>query len=112
MVLGTVIRSILSLWKGNRAIQSFLLSPAAGTSRDNSIVATAIDTARAFIFRDEFLTSPVSPLYVFAREEDIALQKARSTINERVHARLWVTPYTFEGGEYGSNKSAEILAFA
>jgi hypothetical protein len=60
-------------------------------------VATAIDTARALIFRDEFLTSPVSPLYVFGRKEDIALQKARSTINERVHARLWVTPYTFEG---------------
>jgi hypothetical protein len=59
-------------------------------------VATAIDTARAFIFRDEFLTSPVSPLYAFGRKEDIALQKARSTINERVHARLWVTPYTFE----------------
>jgi hypothetical protein len=43
------------------------------------------------------LTSPVSPLYVFGRKEDIALQKARSTINERVHARLWLTPYTFEG---------------
>jgi hypothetical protein len=60
-------------------------------------VSSAIDTARAFIFRDEFLTSPVSPLYVFGRKEDIALQKARSTINERVHARLWLTPYTFEG---------------
>jgi hypothetical protein len=55
-----------------------------------------IETARAFIFRDEFLTSPVSPLYVFGRREDLALQKARSTINERVHARLWLTPYTFE----------------
>ena len=60
-------------------------------------VASAIDTARAFIFRDQFLTSPVSPLYVFGRKEDIALQKARSTINERVHARLWLTPYTFAG---------------
>ncbi len=59
-------------------------------------VSSAIDTARAFIFRDEFLTSPVSPLYVFGRKEDIALQKARSTINERVHARFWLTPYTFE----------------
>ena len=59
-------------------------------------MASAIDTARAFLFRDEFLTSPVSPLYVFGRKEDVALQKARSTINERVHARLWVTPYTFE----------------
>jgi LssY-like putative type I secretion system component LssY len=59
-------------------------------------VASMIETARAFIFRDEFLTSPVSPLYVFGRREDLALQKARSTINERVHARLWLTPYTFE----------------
>jgi len=60
-------------------------------------VASAIDTARAFIFQNEFLTSPVSPLYLFGRKEDVALQKARSTINERVHARLWLTPFTFEG---------------
>jgi hypothetical protein len=60
-------------------------------------VVSAIETARAFIFRDEFLTSPVSPLYVFGRKEDVVVQKARSTINERVHARLWLTPYTFEG---------------
>lgn len=59
-------------------------------------VASMIETARAFIFRDEYLTSPVSPLYVFGRREDVALQKARSTINERIHARLWITPYTFK----------------
>jgi hypothetical protein len=33
---------------------------------------------------------------MFGRREDVALQKARSTINERIHARLWLTPYTFE----------------
>ena len=60
-------------------------------------VASATETARAFLFRDAFLTSPVSPLYVFGRQEDVVLQKARSTINERVHARFWLTPYTFEG---------------
>jgi hypothetical protein len=60
-------------------------------------VASIIETARAFIFQDEFLTSPASPLYVFGRREDVVLQKARSTINERVHARLWLMPYTFEG---------------
>ena len=59
-------------------------------------VASVIETARAFIFRDEYLTSPVSPLYMFGRREDVALQKARSTINERIHARLWLSPYTFE----------------
>jgi LssY C-terminus len=57
---------------------------------------SAIETARAFIFRDEFLTSPVSPLYVFNRKEDFVLQKARSTINERIHSRFWLTPFTFE----------------
>jgi hypothetical protein len=60
-------------------------------------VGSMIETARAFIFRDAFLTSPVSPLYVFDRKEDIALQKARSTIDERLHARLWLTPYSFNG---------------
>ncbi|MGB6550680.1 MAG: LssY C-terminal domain-containing protein [Xanthobacteraceae bacterium] len=60
-------------------------------------VASAIQTARAFLFRDAFLTSPVSPLYVYGRSEDFVLQKARSTIKERVHARFWLTPYTFEG---------------
>jgi hypothetical protein len=60
-------------------------------------VASAIDTARAFLFREAFLTSPVSPLYVFGRREDVVLQKPRSTINERVHARFWLTPSTFEG---------------
>jgi hypothetical protein len=59
-------------------------------------LASMIETARAFIFRDEYLTSPVSPLYVFGRREDVAIQKARSTINERIHARLWLMPYTFQ----------------
>ena len=59
-------------------------------------IASMLETARAFIFRDEYLTSPVSPLYVFGRREDVAVQKARSTINERIHARLWLTPYTFD----------------
>jgi hypothetical protein len=60
-------------------------------------VASAIGTARAFLFHDEFLTSPVSPLYVFDRKQDLVVQKARSTINGRVHARFWLTPYAFQG---------------
>ncbi len=59
-------------------------------------LSSMIETARVFIFRDEYLTSPVSPLYTFGRREDVALQKARSTINERIHTRLWLTPYMFE----------------
>jgi LssY C-terminus len=73
---------------------------AAVASRDWHLVQTLdidsmVETARAFLFHDEYLTSPVSPLYLFGREEDFALQKARSTINERVHLRVWLMPQTF-----------------
>jgi hypothetical protein len=73
---------------------------AAVASRDWHLVQTLdvqsmVETARAFLLRDEYLTSPVSPLYLFGRKEDFALQKARATINERVHLRLWLLPQTF-----------------
>lgn len=73
---------------------------AAVASRDWHLVQTldvqsVIETARAFLFRDEYLTSPVSSLYLFGRREDFALQKARSTINERLHLRVWLLPQTY-----------------
>lgn len=55
-------------------------------------VGSIIETARAFLFQDPYLTSPVSPLYLFGRKEDFALQKSRSTIDERIHLRLWLAP--------------------
>jgi hypothetical protein len=45
----------------------------------------------------EYRYSPVSPLYVFGRAQDAALQKARSNINQRNHLRLWMTPMRYEG---------------
>jgi LssY C-terminus len=39
----------------------------------------------------------VSPLYLFNRYQDIALQKARSSISQRNHLRLWQAPFTLEG---------------
>jgi hypothetical protein len=41
--------------------------------------------------------SPVSALYVFGRSQDAALQRARESINQRNHLRLWMTPMRFEG---------------
>jgi hypothetical protein len=40
----------------------------------------------------------VSALYVFGRPQDIALQKARATVDERNHLRLWLAPVTYQGG--------------
>jgi hypothetical protein len=59
--------------------------------------ASAIKTGISFIFGGRYRYSPVSPLYVFGRSQDIALQKARETIHERNHLRLYMTPMIFEG---------------
>ncbi len=49
-------------------------------------------TAKSFIFGGRYRYSPVSALYAYGRAQDVALQKARNTINERNHLRLWMTP--------------------
>jgi len=41
--------------------------------------------------------APVSPLYFQGRPQDMALQRARSTITQRNHLRLWLAPFRFEG---------------
>jgi hypothetical protein len=39
----------------------------------------------------------VSPLYLFGRPQDAALQKPRNDIDRRNHLRLWRAPFTFQG---------------
>jgi hypothetical protein len=59
--------------------------------------ASAWKTGLSFIFGGRYRYSPVSSLYVYGRRQDVALQKARETIHERNHLRLWLTPMRFEG---------------
>jgi hypothetical protein len=54
-------------------------------------------TFKAFSLGSSYRYSPVSSLFVAGRNQDFALQKARQTINERLHLRLWATPLRFEG---------------
>ena len=54
-------------------------------------------TTRAFLFGSAYFNAPVSPLYVFGRQQDVALQKARDTVSLRNHLRLWLAPFTFDG---------------
>jgi hypothetical protein len=54
-------------------------------------------TFKSFVAGSEYKYSPISALYVFQRPQDIGLQKARDTINERNHLRLWLSPMTFRG---------------
>jgi len=51
---------------------------------------------KAFLLHSSDDTAPVSPLYLFGRYQDLALQKARTTISRRNHLRLWLAPFTIE----------------
>ena len=53
--------------------------------------------AGAFVTGSEYMSSPVSGLFVFGRSQDVAFQKARDNINERNHLRMWMSPLRFEG---------------
>jgi hypothetical protein len=57
----------------------------------------ALKLVGSFLFHSRWRTSPISGLYVFDRPQDAALQKARGTIHERNHLRLWLAPFTVEG---------------
>ena len=41
--------------------------------------------------------SPISPLYLYGRPQELALQKARDNIHQRNHLRLWISPMQYHG---------------
>jgi len=57
---------------------------------------TAWKTLKGFFGR-EYKHAPMSSLYVFGRHQDIGLQKARDSIHERNHLRLWLAPFRWKG---------------
>lgn len=52
---------------------------------------------KVFFSGTRYRTSPMSSLYFYKRPQDIGLQKARSTIHERNHLRLWLLPMRYRG---------------
>ena len=60
-------------------------------------LATCWKTVKAFLLGSTYRYSPVSALYLFGRPQDIALQRTRHSINERIHLRLWLSPLSFTG---------------
>jgi hypothetical protein len=58
---------------------------------------SCLKTFRAFSLGRDYRYSPVSSLFVDGRPQDFALQRARQTINQRLHLRLWLTPVRFRG---------------
>jgi hypothetical protein len=58
---------------------------------------SALATFWSYFFGGEYKYAPVSPVYVFGRGQDLALQKARETARERNHLRIWLSPLRVEG---------------
>jgi hypothetical protein len=58
---------------------------------------TCWKTVKAFLLGSTYRYSPVSGLYLFGRPQDIALQRTRHSINERIHLRLWLSRLSFTG---------------
>lgn len=54
-------------------------------------------TIASSLFGKRYRYSPVSPLYLYGRPQDLALQKARQTVDERNHLRLWLSPMRYRG---------------
>ncbi len=57
---------------------------------------SSLKMTKAFLLGSQYDTAPVSPLYLFDRYQDVAFQKARSSVSRRNHLRLWLAPFTFE----------------
>ncbi len=54
-------------------------------------------TLKSFILGSRYRYSPVSPLYALGRFQDLAGQKARESIHQRNHVRMWLTPLEYQG---------------
>ena len=63
---------------------------------EETYIGSVWKTIQSFLFGQRYRYSPVSPLYFYGRKQDIALQKARGTIHQRNHLRLWLTPLKFQ----------------
>jgi hypothetical protein len=54
-------------------------------------------TISSSLFGSRYRYGPVSALYFFGRHQDLAVQKARGSVNLRDHMRLWRAPVNLDG---------------
>jgi len=54
-------------------------------------------TIKSFLFGSRYRYSPVSPLYLYGRQQDFAGQKPRHTVHQRNHLRAWLSPMRYRG---------------
>jgi hypothetical protein len=52
-------------------------------------------TIDSFLFGSRYRYSPVSPLYLYGRQQDFAGQKPRHSVHQRNHLRAWLSPIRY-----------------
>ena len=67
-----------------------------GRSRTASICVRSGAKSQPQLPARAYPVAPVSSLYVFGRKQDVALQRARRSIAQRNHMRLWQAPFRHE----------------
>jgi hypothetical protein len=55
-----------------------------------------LKTVKSYLFGSRYRYSPVSPLYLYKRQQDFAGQKPRHTVHQRNHLRAWLSPMRYE----------------
>jgi hypothetical protein len=82
---------------GERSAVFLALARRGWNGTASTTVESALHIAESSIFGSRYRYGPVSPLYVFGRRQDVSFQKARSSVNERTHMRLWEAPVKVNG---------------
>jgi len=60
-------------------------------------LGSVIKMMKSGLAGERYPYAPVSPLYLYGRPQDFALQKARDNIHQRNHLRLWLSPMRYHG---------------
>lgn len=58
---------------------------------------SVIKMIKSALVTERYPYAPVSPLYLYGRPQDFALQRARDNIHQRNHLRLWLSPMRYQG---------------
>jgi hypothetical protein len=64
---------------------------------EQTYTGSVMKMIRSGLSGERYPYAPISPLYLYGRPQDFALQKARDNIHQRNHLRLWLSPMRFHG---------------
>jgi len=64
---------------------------------EDTYIGSVLKMMQSALLNERYPYAPVSPLYLYGRPQDLALQKARDNVHQRNHLRLWLSPMRYHG---------------